>query len=653
MDTLLDFSIPQLVMLLYGIFVTLVLGLVAGAYIEVNLETGGYYLASKDGYYYLVDKKGDAFTDFLLENSELSGNGIWGRDPVTEKVTDGSTQLEIVGYPVPNLMKQLLFPLNGNYSFYACQDPGSTSGEWELYVRDQEDEGLPFSDTSDILTDGETISDISDTLSDISDTSSDDLGGINTETDISTTETGNESIIDTGLDTDTLINGGGESLINTDTVVDGGQDTLTDGLIDTNTDQAIDTNTDQVIDTNTDQVAIDTNTDQVVIDTNTDQVAIDTNTVAVNPDNTDGLEETTTAANDVLVTEEPVASAIKRFRRVRRRRTLKEQSKRDAIFKINYDMCFYVTLVLVDDGGCSASDCTPSCTTMCAIASCLPGSECPEMCYTNCPNDSCTTGCTKSLCNESGSCSSGACTTKCPPTCFTSCRPVTCTGCKPVCETFCVNDPCVTVCEAGCTTSGCSASCSISCPCSGSSCPGVCSGTDCPKLDPPTCTGTSCPKVGTGTCTGTRCPNVGPGTCTGLTCKKCTTCDQTVVFKGCPTCVHTFTDFVITCPSATTITISTCPNVNQCSPKILSLSPGTHTLSGTAVVPLKSDIVLTIKAAAATATGGTGGTGGTKSSGSGGSGNTSKGSTTGNSGGSQKDLVGTFFAAMAFFVLLW
>lgn len=71
------------------------------------------------------------------------------------------------------------------------------------------------------------------------------------------------------------------------------------------------------------------------------------------------------------------------------------------------------------------------------------------------------------------------------------------------------------------------------------------------------------------------------------------------IIPGCPTCVQTVIDYVFTCPSSTTITISTCPNVNICSATVLLLPPGTHTITGRAVVPATSGSITVTGSASA------------------------------------------------------
>lgn len=75
------------------------------------------------------------------------------------------------------------------------------------------------------------------------------------------------------------------------------------------------------------------------------------------------------------------------------------------------------------------------------------------------------------------------------------------------------------------------------------------------------------------------------------------------IIKGCPTCFQTVIDYVFTCPSSTTITISTCPQVNVCSQTVLLLPPGTHSITGRAVVPVTSgSITVTRSASGSSAT---------------------------------------------------
>lgn len=69
------------------------------------------------------------------------------------------------------------------------------------------------------------------------------------------------------------------------------------------------------------------------------------------------------------------------------------------------------------------------------------------------------------------------------------------------------------------------------------------------------------------------------------------------IIKGCPTCVQTVIDYVFTCPSSTTITISTCPQVNVCSPTVLLFPPGTHSITGRAVVPVTSGSITVTRSA--------------------------------------------------------
>lgn len=72
------------------------------------------------------------------------------------------------------------------------------------------------------------------------------------------------------------------------------------------------------------------------------------------------------------------------------------------------------------------------------------------------------------------------------------------------------------------------------------------------------------------------------------------------IIPGCPTCVQTVNDYVFTCPSSTTITISTCPNVNICSATVLLLPPGTHSITGRAVVPATSGSITVTRSASGT-----------------------------------------------------
>jgi len=90
------------------------------------------------------------------------------------------------------------------------------------------------------------------------------------------------------------------------------------------------------------------------------------------------------------------------------------------------------------------------------------------------------------------------------------------------------------------------------------------------------------------------------------------------------------------------MTISTCSEVSKCSPKTLTFSPGTYTITGTAAVPIHSDVVVT-KAAAGTAA----------SSRSTGVASSSTGATTNFSGEGARNLVSTLIGAMGLILLMW
>ncbi|SGZ49956.1 CIC11C00000004149 [Sungouiella intermedia] len=597
------------------------LALVAAKYLEISSDLGTYYLQASDGRYILTDDISKAYgnftVDFRIHGVEELGVA---RD---NRVLDGAFYSLDVTKATGFFRGEYLILSNEHFSWYVCPDPVTASGDWLLYIKDDRfnytdfisstEDGASETGSSDIssFTDISSHTDISSTTEETSTVeSSIDNGGLGEES--STTDESTDIVVGGDTSTDRLVEP-------TDVTSPDGALLFTDPLETIET-PAIDTPQQELGDTST------ANAEPLPVDDTTtvvDTPLVDSST----PTAADG-EADNSPAEIVLAIE----SAL-RFLRNKR-------AEPDVYYAVNYDQCYPISVLLVDEPVCVSDDCSSSsCATLCVMASCT-GSPCfPEICTTLCPGDSCPTVCSKTLCADSASCPAPSCTTECPKGCLTVCPTQSCSSgallCPPAsCTTQCPGE-CDVICNASCSGSACSCV---------TSCDSGCSGTSCP------CTGPLCPgggNEGGGDCT--TCGGEPKTRCSGLRCQGCTTCDKTVTFPGCPTCVHTFTDFVITCPSATTITISTCPNVNQCSPKVLSLSPGTHTLSGTAVVAVKSNIVLTIKAAGATGTAGSG----SGTSGSGGSGSSTRSSTTGNSGGSTKDLVGTFFGALAFVILMW
>lgn len=125
------------------------------------------------------------------------------------------------------------------------------------------------------------------------------------------------------------------------------------------------------------------------------------------------------------------------------------------------------------------------------------------------------------------------------------------------------------------------------------------------------------------------------------------------IIPGCPTCVKTVINWVITCPSATTITISTCPQVNVCSPTVLLLPPGTHSFTGRAVVPATSGSITVTKSPTGTAkVSGTAKTSGTSRA-AGSSGASGTGSLTAFNGAVEKrSFIGSVFGLLIFLFML-
>lgn len=597
------------------------LALAAAKCIEIQVDQITYYLQASDGRYILTDDINKAYGDFSVENGRIHGVGELGatRD---NRVLDGAFYSLDVTKSGGFYRGDFLFLADKHYSWYVCQDPVTSSGDWLLYIYDDRFSFSDYLHATDIISidDGSTILDVETDISSpvgILDTSS-------VKGDSSTV------IEDTTLSVPGTFRGA--STISEDTPPAVG---------DTSTVVAGDT---VIVDTST--PILDTSTP--IVDTNTPGGEVRESSTAPeqipgNPDTVQGVE---TSAAEVPTPIADVTLSIE----TALRRLLKERE--DLFYPVDYNQCIAVYLLLVDKPDCLGTACeTPTCTTQCLQSSCT-GDPCyHKICVTNCPGQSCSTECSQSLCAKGASCPPDICNTKCPEKCLTICPTVTCIGgCPPPkCTTQCVGK-CDLICPVTCTDSNCGG-CTTSCPsdCSGTSCP--CTGPLCPGgVDGGTCTGTSCPgKVDGGTCTGPSCPGkVDGSTCTGLACKACTTCDKTVIYRGCPSCVYTFTDYVFTCPSLTTIVISTCTKTSVCSPKTVTFSPGTHTVSGTCVVPVKTDISLTIKAAAASGSG-------AKTTGSAGSsgGSGSSGSTTGASGGSAKSLMGTLIGAIGLFMLLW
>lgn len=605
------------------------LAVAAAKYIEVLSGLGTYYLQASEGRYILTDDIKKAYGNFSV-NGRVQGVDELGvtRD---NRVLDGGFYTLLVGLAAGFFRGEYIILNDDYWSWYVCQDPVTPSGDWLLYIKDSR---FNYSDYSSVRT---------ALLSDEMSTS--DMGVVSSSLDLIT------SSDVTGLSSSEDLGGSSSDTVGVSSSEDLGVPSSLGGPgSDVSPPTALGSPSTDIVDTNTESSTGEANTDTgtgIVPEssTSTEQIPAESPDTAANIGTPQGGD---TAAQVPSAEEAPTTAEISLAIETALRLLLKEK-REEPFYPVNYDQCYEVSLLLVDEPLCVGSDCGKSsnCSTQCSMFSCS-GSPCyPEICTTRCPGNSCPTVCSKTLCEDNASCPPDICTSTCGKDCLTIC-PLKCSSgalcTQGSCTTKCVGD-CDVICEAGCTGSACSR-CTTSCgtDCSGTSCP--CTGPLCPggqlKGNCTTCGG----DTPGGNSPGGGSPGGGTVKCTGLSCKPCTTCDKTVVFPGCPTCVYTFTDFVFTCPSVTTLTISTCTKTSICSAKVVTFSPGTHTISGTAVVPVKTDISLTIRA------GGNTGTGTSKASGTSGSSGGS-GSTTAGSGGSTKGLVGTFIGALGLFILLW
>lgn len=588
-------------------------------------ENLAFFLVSLANSYGITLDKKDAYSGFEFRDGTMeTPSGVWAAREDGRVVTGSPPILLGMFYGMDG---PVVYPNGGDGGlFYICWDSGSVGEDQDAYLYYLTDDywddvlsgwesetGTGVDSVSGTLFDGSSETDVG-TDTDIVDTDTDmgtDTDIVDTDTDIGT----DTDVIDTDVDMNTDVIdtdlGGG---INTD-IDDGGVNTDVIDIIDTDVGGPDVTDDGPAQTVEEPGVETPPPADAPPEDAPPeDAPPVETPPDAVDPES---------PPQDALITEAPlVRRHLNRIQRVRLHK--RESSVGGPFVRVLRDECVLVNIELVgDDDTCSGPSCE-SCETTCTGAPCEDNASCPpETCVTLCPDKKCSEVCETSSCADNALCPPPSCTTKCPDDdCFTIWGTTTCDSralCPAPSWTVLCPDKCLKVCQ-GCSSDGCVPQCSTTCPspCSGTTCP--CTGTTCP------CTGPNCP------CTGTKC-----GRCTGTNCGKCTTCDKTIIYRGCPLCVYTFTDFVFTCPSATTITISTCTQ-NKCAAKTMSFSLGTHTIGGTAVIPIKSSFSLILRA---TASGRSTSATGTRSS------------TSSGNDASQNGLVGTFLGALALCLLVW